>query len=128
MAKLDLPVFLDLHRDFISIPTYTKEKHEKSKKLYRRLWRWDSIDLDVRGGSRTCKVSYVHTWTVFKVREDQLGKLIPYRNQWVLMYCMGKWGFNVGICVFPLRKGVGSLELVGKLEKEFPENFEVVEP
>jgi hypothetical protein len=117
MGTLNLEAFLELHRDFAAIKTYTKEKHAKKKALYEALSTWDFVSLNLRRSSKTCKVSYVHDWTIFQVSENQLGKLFPLRNKWVLMYCSRTDRFDIYLQVYPLPEGLGSEELISQLKK-----------
>ena len=84
--------------------------------------------MNIRRDSPTCKIWNVHEWTVFKVRDNQLGLLMPYRGKWVLMYCVDKFGFNVYLWAFPLRKGAVSEDSLNELKLEFENKFCIVDP
>ena len=94
---LDTEKFQILLKDFLSIPTYTKDKTEK-KKLF-----FDFLDehklatiISVKPNSIYNHCSKTHSFTIFQVPDDQKGKLFKYREKWVLILCCshGGWGWG----------------------------------
>ena len=116
--KLDLEEYLNYYRKFFSIPTWTKEKHDFHDVLLGFLQGLEKVEISSSRDSSTTMVHVQNGFTIFKVPEYQLGKMIPYRGMWVLMYCVRREKFKHYLKVFPLDKGIQKIESV-TLKKEF---------
>ena len=94
---LELNLFLKKYKKFISIKTWTKQKYQARDEVDQTLN--SSFLTRVRVGKNS---KYNHcisknpqpigwissqVFTIIKVPKKQLGKLFPYRNNWVLVRC-----------------------------------------
>jgi len=116
--KLNLAEFLNYYRKFYSIQTWTQEKHDTHQKLIEFLQRPEKVEISSSRDSSTTKVRWINGFTIFKVPENQRGKMKPYRGVWVLMYCTGRYYHSYSLQVFPLDKGIQKIES-SSLKREF---------
>jgi hypothetical protein len=106
--KLKLKRFLTLYKKFNSHTSWTKEKHDEYACLQKYLEGCEKVEISTNRDSKTTKVHATNGFTIFKVPNDQLGKMKEFRNKWVLMYCYYRSTFNYTLWVFPLDKGIRS--------------------
>jgi hypothetical protein len=104
--KLKLKRFLTLYKKFNFHTSYTKEKHDEYSCLQKYLVGCEKVEISTNRDSKTTKVHSTNGFTIFKVPNDQLGKMKEFRNKWVLMYCYHRITFNYTLWVFPLDKGI----------------------
>ena len=100
--KLNLTEFLNYYRMFISVPTWTKVKHDFHDKLMNYLHKVENVTINSNYNSKTVKVKGVNHFTIFKVDDTQRGNMKPYRGKWVMMYCSGRHQSKRYLLVFPL--------------------------
>lgn len=115
---LDLEDFLYYYRKFYSISTWTKEKHDSHKELIDFLNGLEKVEISSSRDSSTTKIKIMNGFTIFKVLENQRGKMKPYRDMWVLMYCKSRYYHSYQLKVFPLEKGIQENQSLS-LENEF---------
>jgi len=117
---LDLIEFqkrLDL---FLFIPTYTTEKHLKKNQFDDFLNKHIRQVISVKPNSKYNNCKGTHSFTIQKVPNDKLGKLLGYRGKWVLIRCDsisgGSWGqyWNE---VYELKHPVDASEIILIKEK-----------
>lgn len=106
MRYLELDVFLELHKNFINIPTWTTKKKVQYKLLAKYLNGCIKSTIASDRDSRTTKVHLTNSLTIFKVDSNQQGTMKTYRNKWVLMYMSYRSGFTHYLNVYPLKKGI----------------------
>ena len=106
MRYLELNVFLELHKNFINIPTWTTKKKAQYKLLEKYLNGCIKSAITSDRDSQTTKVHIKNSLTIFKVHSNQLGTMKIYRNKWVLMYMSHRSGFTHYLNVYPLKKGI----------------------
>jgi hypothetical protein len=123
MAKLkylDLNQFQKKLDPFLFLPTYTKQKHQCKKEFDKFLCRHKMKVINVKPNSKYNNCTITHSFTIFKVPKDKLGKLFQYRNKWVLIRCDsrsgGSWGYYWNE-VYELKKAVENVDLEHLKEK-----------
>ena len=94
---LNLQEFQKNFDRFLEIPRWTKQKHKEKSLFIDFLNRYEVTTISVKPNSKYNYCSITHSFTIFKVPSDKLGKLFKYRNKWVLIRCgsdcFGSWGF-----------------------------------
>jgi hypothetical protein len=120
--KLDLEEFLYHYREFYLIPTWNQEKRDSHIKLTEFLSGIENVEISSSRDSSTTKVHVQNGFTIFKVPEKQLGKMIPYRGLWVLMYCVEREKFKHYLKVFPLNKEIYKNQSLS-IKSEFGYNY-----
>jgi hypothetical protein len=128
MAKLkylDLDEFQEKLDQFVFLPTYTKLKHQYKNEFDKFLGKHKMVIINVKPNSKYNYCTKTHSFTIFKVPEDKLGKLFNYRSKWVLIRCDsssgGSWGYYWNE-VFELKKSVENLDL-NNLKQKYKEYF-----
>jgi hypothetical protein len=125
--KLNLAEFLNYYRKFISVPTWTKVKHDFHYKLMNYLHKVEHVTIDSNYNSKTVKVKRVNHFTIFKVADTQRGNMKPYRGKWVMMYCSGRNQYKRYLLVFPLNNDFDTNQSKTLL-KEFKLSYDEIEP
>jgi hypothetical protein len=117
---LDLTEFQNKLDLFLSIPTYTKQKYVCKNQLNDFLDEHTMEIINVKPNSKYNNCTITHSFTIFKVPNDKLGKLFQYRNKWVLIRCDsstgGSWGYYWNE-VYELKNPVEKMELKCLKEK-----------
>lgn len=111
---IDINKFQRYLQDFLNIPTWTKSKHNKHKVFSEFLKEHMVSIISVKQNSKYNHCSKTHSFTIFKVPEDKLGKLFKYRGKWVLIYCNSYGGFGWGSYwneIYRLKKSFSENEL-----------------
>ena len=107
---LKLDVFLKYHNELIDIPTWTNEKKSKHESLIKYINSSRNVRIISSRDSPTGKVYLKNSFTIFKVRPKQRGKMIEYRNKWVLMYVINRRAFQHYLLIFPLKDGINAAQ------------------
>lgn len=126
MSRIQLTQFLMLHQEITMHQTFTTKKRDALSAMWKYIGRKEKTLITARRNSRSCKVRYTHHFTLFQVRQDQLGNMMQFRGQWVVMWCYRIWAYDIYLAVLPLKKGDYSdhiLEL-----NQTHEKFQIVEP
>ncbi len=103
---MDLDKFLNYHQEFIEIPTWTKDKRTKYNQMIDYMFSCEHCQITSSRDSDTTKVHMTNSFTIFQVPTNQRGKMIGYRDEWVLMYVTSRYSFQHFLRVFPLKKGI----------------------
>lgn len=109
--QLDLRKFQELFTPFSSCRTWTKEKHAAHKKLREYMASCWSEIITASRDDKITKVSYVNTFTIFQVESKQRGILMPYRNQFVLMFSKDRYKFQHFLEIYPLAENITEVTL-----------------
>lgn len=126
MARIELDAFLAYYEDIVVHPTFTHKKRDAIERMWKFLRRKEGVSITARRSSPTCKVQYTHHFTVFQVRLNQLGYMMPYRGQWVVMWCTSIWAYDIHLMVLPLQRG-DYADRLSELERTY-DKFKIVEP
>jgi len=105
MAKkklLDPKVFIEIHKRFTNVATWTKEK----KVLYNEFEGYlgscsDTVYITSNRDSNTTRVHAKYHFTFFRVRDKQTGNMLPLRGKMVLMICTARDKFTHYLEVYP---------------------------
>ncbi len=118
---LELQKFQELFIPFISYQTWTKEKHNAYNSLREYMNACHSDYINSSRDNKITKVQFVNAFTVFKVDPKQLGILMPFRNQYVLMYECAKYKFQHFLEVYPLNEQITEdmLESIAQNSKNY---------
>ncbi len=118
---LELQKFQELFIPFISYPTWTKEKHNAYNSLRDYMNACHSDYINSSRDNKITKVRFVNGFTVFKVDPEQRGILMPFRNQYVLMYEYAKFKFQHFLEVYPLNEQITEdiLESIAQNSKNY---------
>lgn len=108
---LEVRKFQELFIPFISFRTWTKEKHAAHKKLREYMASCWSEIITASRDDKITKVSYVNTFTIFQVESKQRGILMPYRNQFVLMFSKDRYKFQHFLEIYPLKENITTEEI-----------------
>ena len=84
--KLDLDDFLNYHREFNSIPTWTKEKHSKLEDLLKYLNEHEHTTITSQ--HKNFPFRKIWEYDVFDVPQTARGKLYQWRGKKVLRMCI----------------------------------------
>lgn len=102
--KISLEKFFALYIEFENHPSWTKEKRLARDKLHNYFESIQNVEIKVNRDSPTKKVHSTNDFIIFKVDSLQRGKMLPYRNKWVLMCCTYRHTYNHDLSVFPLKR------------------------
>ena len=91
---LDTEKFQILLKDFLTIPTWTKNKKEKYRALTYFLSQHEVLIKNVKRRSKHNYCAFTNSFTIFEVPKDQLGKLFDYRGEWVLIFCSSTGSYD----------------------------------
>ena len=124
---LDLTQFQNKLDQFLFIKTYTKQKHVYKNQFDDFLGKHSAMIINIKPNSKYNNCAGTHSFTIFRVPSDKLGKLFKYRDKWVLIRCDsssgGSWGYYWNE-VYELKSPVEKMEL--KLLKEKYKDFFVL--
>lgn len=119
--NIDLEHFLFLFNQFISIPTWTKQKHQQLDNLNTYLGGLHCVKISVIKHSKYNLCKDTNSFTLFKVPSDKRGKLSAYRNKWVFVRCVSDgsgWTRYYNEC-YPLMNRIPDKILIEDLKKRF---------
>lgn len=91
---IDLIRFEELFQEFLSKPTWTKQKHDARDVFYEYLESMLVTSIRVKPHSKYNYCNYTHSFTILRVPLSVKGKLYPLRGEVVLIRCSsfaGAW-------------------------------------
>ena len=91
---IDLGTFEQLFKEFLSIPTWTKEKYATRDAFYEYLESKIVTSMRIKRYSKYNYITYTHSFTILRVPLAVKGKLYPLRGELVLIRCSsfaGAW-------------------------------------
>ena len=91
---IDLGTFEQLFKEFLSIPTWTKEKYATRDAFYEYLESRMVTSIGIKRYSKYNYCTYTHSFTILRVPLAVKGKLYPLRGELVLIRCSsfaGAW-------------------------------------
>ena len=91
---IDLGTFEQLFKEFLSIPTWTKEKYATRDAFYEYLESKMVTSMRIKRYSKYNSCTYTHSFTILRVPLIVKGKLSPLRGELVLIRCSsfaGAW-------------------------------------
>ena len=103
-SYINLKKFVALHNSFMEVPTWTKEKHQRSQKFNEYIVKIDSIDIMSKRNSTAHLVPELYSFTVLRVPRKQTGKMKGLRGQWVLLRCDHRELSDYYLSVYKLKK------------------------
>jgi hypothetical protein len=105
ITPTDFDLFKSLHKNLVSIPTWTKEKHECKKKLMEFL-----SNFHYSSTNRKCSFpkftngNRFRNWDVevVKIPKNNLGCFYSYVDKTVLIMCIDHQWTGIELIVFPV--------------------------
>ena len=85
--SINLESYLDLYEKFLNLPGWGKEKHQLFDAIEQYLSKHEVRIKRVKPNSKHNLCDRTHSFTIFKVPSNQLGKLYSYRDELVLVRC-----------------------------------------